>query len=153
MKDLFYDNRGYVGTLFQIKNTNFEFVEDRISKSKYGVIRGFHAEKYAHRELSCIYGKFLLITYDITTRKKQELILHENDSNIITISPYKLVAHQCLSDECIMYYKWDQYYTGPNNQISIIWNDKYINPQWENIDPILSDRDINSISLKEYYEQ
>ena len=56
MKDLFYDNRGYVGTLFQIKNTNFEFVEDRISKSKYGVIRGFHAEKYAHRELSCIYG-------------------------------------------------------------------------------------------------
>ena len=60
-----------------------------------------------------------------------------------------LNAHLCLSDRCVFHYKWSQKYTGPENQVTVAWNDPDVGIDWLIKDPILSERDKVGKSLKE----
>lgn len=153
MNDLFYDNRGYVGSLYRQDSHYqyaFNWVEDRISYSKKGVIRGFHGDSETYKLVYCLYGKLKLIIYDIynNTVPIVECVLTP-ESQPVLIQPWTLNAHQCLSDECILFYKWSKYYN-LETQFSVYYNDPTINPNWENITPIISERDKNAGTLQEF---
>jgi len=60
-----------------------------------------------------------------------------------------LNAHQCLSGYCIFHYKWSEYYTCPEDQWSVHYNDQTIKPLWSNFPHIVSERDKNSKSLQD----
>lgn len=142
--------RGENYTIYDKTLFNENFCLDKISVSYKGVIRGFHGDNCTNKLISVLYGSIKLITYDLKNHIREEFIISDMDDEAITIlvPPYHLNAHQCLSDRCVFYYKWDQPYD-LKNQYSVIYNDKTINPNWINIDPIISDRDLNSGSLNE----
>ena len=149
MKKLYYDKRGYIGSLFRNKETDIKFVEDRISKSKLGAIRGFHGDDKTWKYCCCLVGGFKLVIFDLNSKITLDFFLSEEDDKCVLIPPNCLNAHQCLTSECILYYKWSEYYD-LDSQWSVHYNDDTINPKWENIPHIVSDRDKNAPDVKKW---
>ena len=151
-KNKFLENRGSNYTIYDYRDYDIEFVQDKISKSFQGVIRGFHGDHKTWKLITCLYGKIKLVTYDIETDERNEFFLDgdDKDSVSVLVQPGVLNAHQCLSLNCIFHYKCSEYYTSPEDQFSIHYNDKTINPRWFNLPPIVSERDKNSKSLQDF---
>jgi dTDP-4-dehydrorhamnose 3,5-epimerase len=152
----YFEDRGSTYTIYDSIDFNIDFVQDKISKSYQGVIRGFHGDNKTWKLITCLSGKVKFITYDIDTDIKEEYILDGDDkeSKSVLIAPRVLNAHQCLSYNCIFHYKISHAYTGPENQWSVYYNDSDINPQWNwDIESIISNRDMNAGSLKELKEK
>lgn len=147
-----FEARGNIYTIYNKSDTNIEFVQDKISKSFQGVIRGFHGDNKTWKLISCLYGRIKFVTYDIDNDAKETYILDgdSKESVSILVPPRVLNAHQCLSSHCIFHYKWSKYYTSPEDQWSVYFNDSEINPEWNTeYEDIISHRDLNAQSLKE----
>lgn len=150
----FFEKRGNIYTIYNKKDIPYDltFVQDKISKSFQGVVRGFHGDEITWKLIACLHGKVKLVTYNIDSDKKCTYIL-DGDSEVnysILVPPRTLNAHQCLSSTCIFYYKWSEFYTGPDKQWSVNYNDPFINPEWDNkYHQIVSDRDKSAPFLEE----
>jgi len=141
------DNRGYLASLWKEEN-GIKFVEDRISYSKYGTIRGFHGDAVTWKLCVCIKGSIKLVVWDIKKQDKYEFNLNENLRSIL-VPPYFLLAHQCIEDS-ILLYKWSVPYSGPEDQWSVKYDDPTINANWiKTSSIILSKRDSNAKTLME----
>lgn len=152
VKDKYFEERGSIYTIFDVRDFDITFVQDKISRSNQGVIRGFHGDDITWKLITCLYGKIKLITYDIDYDIKKTYILDGDDKNAISIlvPPRTLNAHQCLSSHCIFHYKWSEFYTDPSQQWSVKYDDSDISPDWDSVFcDIISDRDRNSGSLKD----
>jgi dTDP-4-dehydrorhamnose 3,5-epimerase len=143
------DDRGELYPCWRARDHDLEFVEDRFSRSKRGVIRGFHGDSTTWKLCTCIYGSLRLVLWDINSEHRQEFILTDENKKQILVPPYFLNAHECLSDECILYYKWSENYSGPENQWAVSYKDKQINSSWFTDNPILSARDKEASSLED----
>ena len=88
VKDKFFENRGSLYTIYDSRDFDINFVQDKISKSYQGVIRGFHGDDVTWKLITCLYGRLKLITYDVDTDIKEEYIL---DGDIIEASLDSLV--------------------------------------------------------------
>jgi len=153
-KDKHFEKRGSIFTVFNSRDMpeGLNFVQDKISKSFQGVIRGFHGDDKTWKLISCLHGTVKLVTYNLDNDMKNEYILNgdSNKSMAVLVPPRVLNAHQCLSSNCIFYYKWSEFYTGPKNQWSVYYNDETIYPEWNtDYHQIVSERDINAQSLQE----
>jgi dTDP-4-dehydrorhamnose 3,5-epimerase len=150
--DKYIDHRGVIYTVYDNRQTDIKFVQDKVTKSHKGVIRGFHGDNKTWKLITCLDGIIKLITYDVDKDIKQEYILDSNSEQSVSVlvPPRVLNAHQCLSETCIFYYKWSEYYTEPEHQWSVRYNDQNIQPNWDtSLSPIVSDRDNNSFSLNQ----
>jgi dTDP-4-dehydrorhamnose 3,5-epimerase len=147
INDKFFDDRGSLFTIYNKEQCPIEFVQDRVSKSLKGTIRGFHGDSKTWKYLVCMSGKIKVVTYSCTSRVKKTYVLSsESDITLgVLIPPKILLAHQCLEDSILMY-KWSHAYEGPDNQASVYWNDETIRPEWIklHVSPIISDRDKNA---------
>lgn len=155
--DKFVEPRGSIYTLFDKDVVApINFVQDKVSRSKKDVIRGFHGDPVTWKYMSCLYGKIrLCIVSLLYPYEKYDLILDaEGDEKhkSVLLKPYTINAHHCLSDECILYYKLSHKYSGPGNQWSVKYDDPDIGIDWGVKDPIISDRDRNARSLAELKE-
>lgn len=151
---VYADERGILGSFFKIDVDIFnrpfgsKYLEDRYSISRYGVIRGFHGDNKTDKLLICLYGQIRLISWDIINQKKEQLDITGPDKSVF-IPKNHLLAHQCISKHCVIVYKWNAYYQGPENQYTVRYDDPTINATWVNIKPILSNRDKNAKLLQE----
>lgn len=136
------EERGELFTSFDQQFFAPSFSLDKVSVSKKGVIRGFHGDDDTWKLISCMYGAFKLVVYDIDLGRRQVFVLSDQYSyfSTILVPPRHLNAHQCLTDKCILHYKWDQPYD-LSKQYSVHYLDEMINANWEDIPVILSDRD------------
>ena len=150
----FFEHRGCIYTIFEKREMPHDcsFVQDKVSKSKQGVIRGFHGDNKTWKLITCLHGKIKLVTYNVDTNTKRIYFLGGDDEEFqsVLVPPRTLNAHQCLSKECVFHYKWSEYYTSPEDQWSVHYNDADIDPQWEKeYEEIVSTRDKKSQSLRE----
>lgn len=151
--DKYIDNRGIIYTIFDSRDINIKFVQDKVTRSYKGVIRGFHGDNKTYKLISCLYGTIKLVAYDIDTNEKKEYILDSESPEHISVlvPPRCLNAHQCLSDICIFHYKWSEYYTTPQDQWTVKYDDPEIAANWDNSLPvILSQRDTEAPSLQSF---
>ena len=154
VKDKYFENRGSIYTVFNSNDMpdGISFVQDKISKSFQGVIRGFHGDNKTWKLITWLQGKVKLVTYNVDNDEKNEYILDgdHKDCKTVLVPPRVLNGHQCLSSNCIFYYKWSEFYTGPQDQWSVCYNDAEINANWNTeFHQIVSERDINAQSLQE----
>jgi len=157
LNDKYFEKRGSIYTIYNVEDVppNLKFVQDKISKSFQGVIRGFHGDNKTWKLITCIHGRIKLVTYDIFKDKKNTYILDGDDktNKSVLVPPGILNGHQCLSSNCIFYYKWSEFYSGPDSQWSVHYNDPEIDPAWcTDYHQIVSDRDMTSQSLQELKE-
>jgi len=132
---------------------NLIFVQDNISISQKNVLRGLHGNLTATKLAECVFGEVLLAVCDIRISSSgfgtYELFnLSAENRNRVLIPAGFVNGHLCLSEQCVFYYKWSEYYTP--DQITIRWDDPTLNIPWGITNPILSERDRHGISIQTY---
>ena len=136
-------------SLYNLLWQNIEWVQDDISVSGQGVLRGIHGDTRTWKLVSCLEGEFCLIV--VNNRKGTEdylrwigFVLRESEPRQILIPPGFGNGHLVLSKRAIFHYKQSTYYKGADHQFSLRWDDPELNIFWPLLpgqQPILSQRD------------
>jgi dTDP-4-dehydrorhamnose 3,5-epimerase len=159
--DIYNDDRGYFFESFnQIKYKELgipdEFVQDNISKSKIGTVRGLHyqvGEKAQGKLCQVIEGEVLDVAVDIrfnspTFGKHFSLILNSETKFQLWIPTGFAHGFSVLSDEAIFSYKCTNYYSKEHER-SILFNDPDLKIDWKVQQPIVSDKDLKADKFNE----
>ncbi|HOI28226.1 MAG TPA: dTDP-4-dehydrorhamnose 3,5-epimerase [Melioribacteraceae bacterium] len=159
--DVFADSRGYFFESFNQKKysdagINSPFVQDNISRSVKGTIRGLHYQVPPFEQgklCSVIYGKVLDVALDIrfgspTFGKHFALELSEENKTQLWIPPGFAHGFSVLSDIAIFSYKCSALYN-KDAERSIIYNDPDLNIKWLAEFPVVSSKDLMAKSFKE----
>lgn len=141
---LFEDERGYFYEKFnekkfeELTGLNGHFVQDNISKSSYGVLRGLHLQKGEHAQaklVSCLEGK----VWDIAVDLRQDsptfgkwFGLELTPENKLQLYVPRGFGHgfSVLSETAIFAYKCDNFYD-KDAEGSVIYNDVDLNIDWK----------------------
>ena len=153
---IFTDERGYFFEKFnekkfeELTGLNGHFVQDNISKSTYGVLRGLHlqkAERAQAKLVSCLEGA----VWDVAVDVRQDSPTFGKWFGVELSAENKLqfyvprgFAHgfSVISETAVFAYKCDNYYN-KESEGGIIYNDKELGIDWKlrQTDIVLSDKD------------
>ncbi|MCU7542746.1 dTDP-4-dehydrorhamnose 3,5-epimerase [Riemerella anatipestifer] len=153
---IFEDERGYFYEKFnekkfeELTGMNGHFVQDNISKSLYGVLRGLHLQKGEHAQaklVSCLEGK----VWDVAVDLREDSPSFGKWYGVELTAENKLqfyvprgFAHgfAVLSEMAVFAYKCDNFYN-KESEGGILWNDVDLAIDWklEEADIILSEKD------------
>src|SRR5690606_20776734 len=156
--EILEDERGYFLESYSYKNfpVQTNFVQDNISFSSYGTIRGLHIQnnkpqgKLVMALSGCIFDVIVDLRKDSPTFKKWVSIkLHSEKKNQVYIPPGCAHGFCVTSKTAHVFYKCTEFYN-PNSQIEILYNDVDLNIPWPVTNPIMSIKDKNAMSLKKY---
>lgn len=141
---VFEDDRGFFYEKYNEKQfeeltcMNGRFVQDNISKSGYGVLRGLHLQKGEHAQaklVSCLEGRVWDVAVDLrpdsetfgkwfgvelTPENKRQLYIPRGFGHGFSV----------LSETAIFAYKCDNYYNKAAEG-SVIWNDPDLAIDWK----------------------
>ncbi len=149
---IFSDKRGFFFENF--KEENFllngitKMIQDNISHSIFGVIRGLHYQKNPKAQaklVTAITGKIFDVAVDIRKNSPTygkwvgEILSNENHRSLYIPEGF---AHgfSVLSEKADVIYKVSSEYS-QENEGGIIWNDPTINIPWSVKQPIISEKD------------
>ncbi|WP_267401699.1 MULTISPECIES: dTDP-4-dehydrorhamnose 3,5-epimerase [unclassified Chryseobacterium] len=141
---VFEDDRGYFFEKFnekkfeELTGMNGHFVQDNISKSSYGVLRGIHLQKgeYAQAKLvSCLEGKVYDVAVDLRGDSPtfgKWFGIELTPENKLQLYVPRGFGHgfSVLSETAIFAYKCDNFYN-KESEGSVIWNDSELNIDWK----------------------
>lgn len=156
------DNRGYFverynEELFEKMGMSKSFVQDNLSLSKPGVLRGMHIQydPPQGKLIGVTSGKIWDVVVDLRPQSRSYLksfsIEISGESNFLFWIPPGFAHGFCVlgNEPAYVYYKVDALYN-PKGEVGLLWNDVDLNIQWPLQKPVLSDRDSKLISYKEY---
>jgi len=157
----FKDDRGYFFESFK-KNVyaehgiTSEFVQDNLSKSKKGTIRGLHYQvgEFSQGKLcQVLEGIVLDVAVDIrfgspTFGKYTVAELSEENHHQLWIPAGFAHGFSVLSDEAVFHYKCTQYYSKPHER-AINLADKQLNIDWNVSAPLISPKDLEAKLFKD----
>jgi len=159
--DVFGDDRGYFfETYSKRKYAEYGieevFVQDNISKSLKGTIRGLHyqvGDKAQGKLCHVIKGKVLDVAVDIrfdspTFGQYFSIELTGEDKTQLWIPPGFAHGFSVLSNEVLFVYKCTNYYSKPDDR-AILYNDPQLNIDWKVENPIVSEKDLNAKHFNE----
>lgn len=150
---LFGDERGqfleaFRAEYFKKEGVISDFVQDNISVSKKGTIRGLHYQCNPHAQaklVMAIEGEILDVAVDLrkkspTFGKSFKVTLSSKNRNMMLIPGGFAHGFSVLSEEATVFYKCSQYYNKESER-GIMWNDQDIDIDWEVENPIVSEKD------------
>tara|TARA_Y100000816_G_scaffold105242_1_gene73323 strand:+ start:573 stop:1109 length:537 start_codon:yes stop_codon:yes gene_type:complete len=154
------DFRGYLAETYNKKLIGGkELVFDYKVISKKNIFRGFHFQyKFQQVKLvSVLKGKILDCVIDLrknskTFGKTYKIILSEKNNLSLYVPNGFAHSYLTLDKENIVYYKLSNYYA-PKFENGIFWNDKDINVKLPTKKPIVSDKDKNLPSFKDFLKR
>lgn len=157
---IFEDSRGYFFESFNKEKykqigLDADFVQDNISKSNKGTIRGLHYQvgRFAQGKIcSVLKGSVIDIAVDIrfgspTFGKYFSIELSDRNKKQLWIPIGFAHGFIVKSDDTIFTYKCTSTYN-KGSERSIIYNDSDININWQVDNPIVSDKDLEGIHFK-----
>ena len=162
---VFQDSRGEFMEVFNQRSMaefgSLSFVQDNLSYSKRGVLRGLHyqVEKPQGKLVRCARGKAFDVVVDLRRSspffgKHVSLILNERRS-MLWIPPGFAHGFLALDDDVCFEYKVTEYYS-PQHERTILWNDQDLGIVWplNSEEWSLSEKDKNGVAFRdsEYYQ-
>ena len=126
---------------------DLEFVQDHVSVSHKGVLRGIHVEPRAYRYLTCLAGRVFVAVCDL--RQGQSSYLHwagfflqTQPRRQLLVPPMCGIGALVLEDDTLLHYKWSEPYD-LGRQWTVGWDDPRFDITWPPFtgQPILSERD------------
>ena len=152
----FKDNRGYFRELIREEKISKKFPFLVMSFSKKSVIRGLHIQqkKSQGKFISVIKGKIFDVAVDLrknskTFGKYYQCTLSEKNGKSVFIPPGFAHGFQALENENYIVYSCTQYRHSKSEK-SIQFNDKELNIKWPLKKKIVSRKDNNAMSLKQF---
>lgn len=156
----FSDQRGWFLELFKQINLseispNTNYVQDNLSFSKKGVLRGLHLQLDPFQQgkiVTVIQGKVLDVIVDLrksstTFGKVYTCVLNSEEHKLLVIPEGFAHGFSALEDS-YFFYKCSSIYS-PNHETGIRWNDPKLNIDWKLTNPILSEKDEHLPTLDE----
>jgi dTDP-4-dehydrorhamnose 3,5-epimerase len=163
--DYFKDERGFFIESWHKKDfveagIASEFVQDSHSRSDYRVIRGLHYQDMRApmaKLVRCTVGKIMDLAVDLrvnspTFGKWFSIELSAENQTQLFVPIGFAHGFATLSEMCEVQYKQTGYYH-PEAEGGILWNDSDLAIPWPFKDPVLSNRDRNQQTLKQYLRQ
>jgi len=160
---IFRDDRGfffepYHAPRYKAAGIDVDFLQDNHSLSTKGVLRGLHFQRHPGQAklVRCARGRIWDVAVDIrpdspTFRKWWGLELDAESHRQLFI-PVGFAHGFCvLSDEAEVMYKCSTVYD-PVAEAGVSWNDPEIGVAWPVQDPIISDRDKKTPTLREFLQ-
>tara|TARA_Y100000996_G_scaffold96939_2_gene69436 strand:- start:2287 stop:2820 length:534 start_codon:yes stop_codon:yes gene_type:complete len=154
--NIFNDNRGYFFESFNQKKFNLlnietnQFLQDNESMSKFGVLRGIHFQSAPFEQsklVRVVSGEIQDVIVDLrkdspSYKQYISIVLNADDKKQIYIPKGCAHAFLTLSNQAIVSYKVDNYYS-KSHDAGIKYDDPTLNIQWQldKKDIILSDKD------------
>ncbi len=161
---VFSDDRGmFMETWNQSRYAEFGipagFVQDNISVSAKGVIRGLHFQNPIQQGklIHVLQGEIFDVAVDIRTDSEyfgQWVGLYLSDQNKRQLYIPVGYAHGfcVVSDSAVVAYKCTDFYNYQSEKC-LRWDDPQLDIEWPVADPILSDKDQQGVLLKDFSTQ
>jgi dTDP-4-dehydrorhamnose 3,5-epimerase len=160
--DHFQDERGFFVESWHKKDfaeagLPCEFLQDSHSRSRRGVLRGLHYQDMRApmaKLVRCTVGRVLDVAVDLrvgspTFGKAFSIELSADNKRQLFVPVGFAHGFATVSDVCEIQYKQTEFYR-PETEGGVAWNDPDIGIEWPFSDPLLSARDRNAQSLREY---
>ncbi len=157
---VFGDSRGYFYESWQKARysdagIHEDFVQDNISLSSKGILRGLHFQNpFAQGKLvSVLKGCVFDVAVDIRLGSPSfgqffGTEISEDNHRQLYVPPGFAHGFCVVSESALFMYKCTQYYN-PKAELSLAWNDPKLAIPWPVKDPTLSDKDRNALFLSE----
>lgn len=163
---VFGDHRGYFYESYNIESfTNIgisdTFIQDNQSLStQTGVLRGLHFQNapFAQAKLvRVIFGSVIDVAVDIRVGspsygKSYSAILTAENKHLLYVPRGFAHGFATLEPNTLFSYKCSNVYN-KESEGGIAWNDADLNIDWKTENPILSEKDTNNISFKDFKSQ
>ncbi len=158
--DVFGDDRGFFLESYQKDKyvdggVPLEFVQHNHSNSKKGVLRGLHSQlkNPQGKLMRAMRGEIFDVAVDIrkgspTYGEWVSVVLSGDNFKQLYVPPNYAHGFCVLSEEADIEYKCTDFYD-PESEISLQWNDPFLNIDWPIDNPVLSPRDQKALSFKE----
>ena len=130
------------------------FVQDNISRSRRGVIRGLHYQlpNAQGKLLSVLEGEIFDVAVDIrrgspTFGQWVGATLNAENHRQMYVPPGCAHGFQAMSASAVVLYKCTEYYH-PSSERSVLWSDEELAISWS-LPPILADKDRDAPLLRD----
>jgi dTDP-4-dehydrorhamnose 3,5-epimerase len=152
------DDRGYLTEVWNQKRyeqagLGVGFVQDNLSSSRRGVLRGLHYQWPAAQGklVSVLHGEVFDVAVDIRAGSETfgqwvGVTLSSENKHQIYVPPGFAHGFAVLSETALVLYKCTEFYT-PSDEGSILWNDPAIAIDWPISDAILAPKDAAAPTL------
>jgi len=160
---VFGDSRGFFMELYNEKvfkenGINLNFVQDNLSRSTRGVLRGLHFQNPnpQGKLVTVLEGEVYDVAVDLRKDSKtygqwDGYILSSVNKNQFYVPEGFAHGFVVTSETALFSYKCTDTYH-PENEASILWNDSDIGIEWPIEDVQLSEKDKNALKLKDIPE-
>ncbi|MEH6559191.1 MAG: dTDP-4-dehydrorhamnose 3,5-epimerase [Oceanicoccus sp.] len=157
---VFGDDRGYFLETYNSRRykdagINEIFVQDNLSFSRKGILRGLHYQTPMEQGklVQVIQGEVYDVAVDIrvgspTFGKWQGFVLSESNKRQFYIPPGFAHGFVVTSDTALFSYKCTDFYNSTGER-SIAWNDPYLGIDWPLYNPQISEKDQQGVLLKD----
>ena len=152
----FKDNRGYFKEIIREEKIKRKFPFLVMSFSKRNVIRGLHLQKLKSQGkfVTVIKGKIFDVAVDLRKNSKTfgqyfHCTLSEKNSKSVFIPPGFAHGFQALEKENYIIYSCTEYRHSQSEKV-IQYNDKELNIKWPSKKKIISEKDNNAMSLRQF---
>lgn len=161
---VFEDARGsfreqYRSDLFEKNGLKSHFVQDNISVSSRGVLRGLHYQiiNPQIKLVTVIRGSVMDVAVDLrrnspTFGKHVSVLLSERNREMLYIPVGFAHGFQAMEDDTVFLYKCSDYYNR-NGERSLLWNDPNLGIKWPIDEPLLSTKDLENPILERISEE
>lgn len=149
---VFRDERGWFREtwrepLYQQAGIREHFVQDNLSCSRRGVLRGLHFQHPSGQGklVSVVRGEVFDVAVDLrvgspTFAQWHGFMLSDENALQLYLPPGFAHGFMVTSDEALFLYKCTEVFR-PDADRSLAWNDPQLNITWPDIDPVISARD------------
>ncbi|MFN0197826.1 MAG: dTDP-4-dehydrorhamnose 3,5-epimerase [Planctomycetaceae bacterium] len=158
---VFRDPRGFFKETYQkdryrASGIDCEFVQDNVSSSCRGTVRGLHYQlRRAQAKLvQVLLGEVFDVAVDLRRgsptfgRWAGTLLTAENHRQLF-VPPGFAHGFCVISAQADIFYKCSDYYF-PEHERTLLWNDPQVNIEWPlSMEPVLSDKDQRGTALGE----
>lgn len=166
--EVYRDNRGFFLETYRrehlaSRGIEVSFVQDNLSKSQEGTIRGLHyqIEQQQDKLMMVMQGKILDVAVDLrkgspTFGKHTAMELSAENKRQLFIPKGFAHGFSVLSEEALVYYKCSNYYY-PEGERGLYWNDPQLDINWKVERPVISVKDqeqpkLNELESKDLFE-
>jgi dTDP-4-dehydrorhamnose 3,5-epimerase len=157
---IFGDDRGYFKEVYsapRYRSNGIEdaFVQDNVSLSRSGVLRGLHGDNRMSKLVQVLEGEAFDVVVDLrpnsaTFRKWHGLRLSGENHSQIYIPSGCLHGFLSLSDSTLLLYKQSAAYD-PETEVGVAWDDPDLAIDWPlaGLAPLLSKKDKTNPTLRQ----
>ena len=159
--DVFSDERGFFletwnSTRYEDAGIKGPFVQDNVSFSQRGVLRGLHFQypQSQAKLVQVLSGQVVDVVVDIrvgsaTFGRWASEVLSDTNHRQMYIPPGFAHGFCVTSETAVFSYKCTSFYNAATEG-GIIWNDPDLNIEWPMKEPIVSSKDANCLRLKDF---